>query len=188
MTGAVAEALVLLSGGIDSAVCIDILKKQGLGVSTLFIDYGQAARVEEARSAFAVADYYKVNFQQLSIEHNKRFRDGEIPARNALFVFLGTVYCPFQRGLLCLGTHAGTNYFDCSSKFNTAITNVVEQCTDDCLSLVCPLSEWTKPEIYEYCRKERLPVELTYSCEAGGEIPCGACESCKDKELLRVSR
>ena len=37
------HATVLMSGGIDSAACAAFLAAQGIKVSALFVDHGQAA-------------------------------------------------------------------------------------------------------------------------------------------------
>jgi 7-cyano-7-deazaguanine synthase len=52
--------LVLLSGGIDSAACLDFYLDLGRTPCALFVDYGQLAARAELRAALAVADYYSV--------------------------------------------------------------------------------------------------------------------------------
>jgi len=56
------HAIVLLSGGIDSAACVAFYKQLGHDVSGLFIDYGQPVREQEERSAAAIAAHYKIPF------------------------------------------------------------------------------------------------------------------------------
>ena len=41
-----------------------------------------------------------------------------------------------------------------------------------------PIIELTKAEIAELGMKLRAPLEHTWSCYHGGEVPCGACDSC----------
>lgn len=45
------EALVLLSGGIDSAACVAFYRRLGNDVAAVFVDYGQPVREQEERSA-----------------------------------------------------------------------------------------------------------------------------------------
>src|SRR6478609_7891595 len=51
------RAIVLLSGGLDSATCLLIAKEQGFEVFALSFDYGQRHRVELARAREIASRY-----------------------------------------------------------------------------------------------------------------------------------
>ena len=54
------QAIVLLSGGIDSMACIHFYLNQGYCIEALFCDYGQPASVREMESAKTISKYYKM--------------------------------------------------------------------------------------------------------------------------------
>ena len=64
----VPEAVVLLSGGIDSTACLDFYSKLGRPLCALFVDYGQPAAVQEIRTATAVAERYRVSLKFLKLK------------------------------------------------------------------------------------------------------------------------
>jgi 7-cyano-7-deazaguanine synthase in queuosine biosynthesis len=54
------RCIVLLSGGVDSAACIDFYQRQGFAVSGLHVTYGQPAARHEAAAAAAIAHHYRI--------------------------------------------------------------------------------------------------------------------------------
>jgi 7-cyano-7-deazaguanine synthase len=91
---------------------------------------------------------------------------------------------PCHSGVLALGIHSGTRYYDCSAAFAKAMTVLVAEHTDGALSLLAPFLEWNKREVYDYFIRAKLPIELTYSCETGTDEPCSVCNSCRDRKAL----
>ena len=89
-------------------------------------------------------------------------------------------------GVIAIGIHAGTAYYDCSRSFILKAGRLVEEYTDGAITVAAPFVDWTKREIWDYCSVKEVPVNLTYSCEVGGEQPCGSCLSCKDLEALHA--
>lgn len=177
------QATVLLSGGIDSAACAHLLKKDGYSVGGLFVDFGQASAQREKRAAIAVSEWLSIPMRVLEIAQDQRFGAGEIPGRNAFLVFSALAVCRCHDGLLAIGIHAGTGYFDCSPSFIERVMPLVEECTNGRASVVAPFLHWTKDEVYSYFLSAELPLNRTYSCEAGDE-PCGVCASCRDRKRL----
>lgn len=180
------NALVLLSGGVDSAACLAFYKKLTGSVRALFVDYGQPTRSRERESARRVADYFSVSLDIVDCQGPKTEFSGEIPGRNAFLVFTAMLYGPIQAGVIALGIHFGTPYYDCHDRFTTDITRVFEGYTDGRLVLGTPFLSWTKDLIWDYCLENSVPISLTWSCEVGPEVPCGACLSCRDMEALNA--
>lgn len=178
------EAVVLLSGGMDSAACVYLLKRSGRAVRALFLDYGQAAAVPERRAAAWVAQHLEVPLSEFSFSGAPCFGSGELTGRNAFFVFSALFLGRLGRGVVVLGVHAGTPYFDCSPAFVEAADRLVAEHTDGRVRLVAPLLTWTKADVLDYCRTVGLPLDRTYSCEAGSEPVCGVCASCRDRAAL----
>lgn len=51
-----------------------------------------------------------------------------------------------------------------------------------CMNIETPLLNMTKAEIVRMGLRLKAPIEYTWSCYEGGDIPCGSCDSC----LLRA--
>ena len=47
------------------------------------------------------------------------------------------------------------------------------------IEVLAPLMRLGKGEIVTLANQLKVPFELTWSCYAGGEKPCGHCDSCK---------
>lgn len=175
--------LVLLSGGLDSAVCAHLLKANGAAVEGLFVDYGQAALEREKRAAQAVADYLGIRLRTRAITGVSTRGAGELPGRNALLISLGVFELGAAGGVVVIGVHAGTRYYDCSESFIGAIGRLVQEETDGRTVVSAPLAAWAKADVFNAFREAGLPLADTYSCEAGA-TPCGVCLSCADRAAL----
>ena len=175
---------MLLSGGLDSAVCSHLLGNTGWLVRGLFLAYGQAATEPERLAARDVAAHLGIGLSELTVTGGANFAAGELIGRNAFFVFAALLTGRIARGVIVLGVHAGTPYYDCSPAFVDATDRLVAEHTDGRVRLLTPLLTWSKADVFAYCSKARIPSALTYSCEAGTVPVCGRCASCRDRAIL----
>jgi 7-cyano-7-deazaguanine synthase len=175
---------VLLSGGIDSTACVHFYIRQGLRVRTVFVDYGQPASRAESRSARAVSAFYKLAHRTISLRGPKIAIAGEILARNIVLIGAGLMDTGLSASLIALGIHAGTRYFDCSKKFITLCERIFEGYTDGRVRIGAPFLAMNKADVWSYCKRNAVPLNLTWSCESSSTKACGKCLSCKDKETL----
>ena len=181
------HVLVLLSGGIDSTACVDFYLLQNFNVSGLFVNYGQAAAEKELASSMNISNWYKIPLQTINCTSLKTWQDGCITGRNAFLLFTGLMNFKHNSGLLGIGIHAGTNYYDCSEEFIIKTQSIFNDYTDGRIIISAPFIKWSKGGIWEYCQSKSVPLELTYSCELGLSQPCGPGLSCKDLEVLYAS-
>lgn len=177
-------ATVLMSGGVDSTACAHFLKARGAAVCGLFVNHGQAAASCETRALEALAPRLQIKIETARLTGAGNLGIGELVGRNAMLIFSAVFLTRAAPGLLAIGAHAGSTYFDCSSAFMESAGRLVSEITDGRVSLVAPFIEWTKQDIYDYFINANLPLELTYSCEAGSDPACGTCASCKDRLAL----
>ena len=177
-------ALMLLSGGIDSAACAHLLKSQGHHVEGLFLDYGQGPVNREKAAAATLASYLGISLVCGAVSGAPRHGPGEIVGRNAFLVFSAVVLKPWTAGIIALGIHGGTPYYDCSKAFVNRMATIVSEHTDGRLVLVAPFIDWNKKQVYDYFLASKLPIDLTYSCEADLDKPCKMCASCRDRSAL----
>ena len=181
------NCLVLLSGGIDSSACVYYYQKLGYTVGGIFIEYGQASVKYEKQSAHRIAENCQIPLFQYSFVNDNTFSEGEIPGRNAFLLTSAVLSNPKYRGILTLGIHSGTSYYDCSPLFLEDIRRIIISYTNGNIIVDAPFLEWTKVEIYHFCKENNVPISLTYSCENGTDPPCGHCNSCLDRRLISVS-
>lgn len=179
------KAVVLLSGGIDSAACAHLLLGQCHQLESIFVDYGQKARESEWLSAQAVAKWLNIPISRITVQAATSFDVGEVIGRNAFFVSLALLVSGSSASIIALGTHAGTKYYDCSSGFIEQVSTLVAQQTDGQSRVFAPFSEWSKKEVHDYFERTGMPISITYSCETGAHPPCELCPSCLDREALR---
>ncbi|WP_288960302.1 7-cyano-7-deazaguanine synthase [uncultured Sulfitobacter sp.] len=178
------EAVVLLSGGIDSACCAYMLTQQGYKVSGMFVDFGQASRTPEREFSKAITERLGISLKVVDVASEKAFETGEILGRNAFLAFTALVHSPPNIKLIAMGLHAGTPYYDCSQVFLDRIDTLVKECSSGSVSMIAPFINWQKNDVYEYFKASGIPLNQTYSCERGTIPACGTCNSCKDRGMI----
>lgn len=179
------EVLILLSGGIDSTACLNFYLRLGRTPFGLFVDYGQRAASREWQAVCDVASFYNIPTTRLQWQGRNKSA-GLILGRNAFLIAAALMEKPASVSVIATGIHSDTEYADCSPAFVIKMQAVLDTYEKAHVRLAAPFLDWTKVDIVQYCLMERVPVDLTYSCERGSE-PCGYCLSCKDRELIDVS-
>lgn len=179
------QAIILLSGGIDSMACTHFYLQQGYTLEALFCDYGQPAATIELQAATKIAEKYQIPLHVIETTNISIPESGEICGRNALLVQQALFYKGYGTYKIILGIHDGTGYADCSQEFVDQMNRLIDCYANGRIILEAPFLNWFKPEIISYCKDNSLPLTLTYSCELGKVPPCGRCLSCLDrKEFL----
>ena len=156
------NVLVLLSGGIDSAACVEYYVSRGYTVSALFIDYGQPDSEKESKAASAISTYYGIPLRHLTVS-DCSVPEGYVAARNTLLLSLALMDFGHECGIIALGIHAGTPYVDCSPDFERAMQQVYDLYTDGRVRIDAPFLNWTKSEIWDYAQMKLVPLHLTHS-------------------------
>jgi 7-cyano-7-deazaguanine synthase len=154
-------------------------------VFTLFVDYGQSSATAERHAAERIADHYGCAHTALCFNGASLKHAGEIRGRNALLLLIGLTEWAPASGKIALGVHAGTSYADCTLGFISHMQKIFDLYTGGEVVAATPFLALSKREIWEYARTNKVPVEMTHSCEAGTN-PCGTCTSCVDRNLLHA--
>lgn len=202
------RAVVLVSGGLDSATTLAIARRDGFACYALTFDYGQRHRVEleaarRVAQQLAAADHRIVPLD-LSWIGGSALTDrsiavptvpGEgipvtyVPARNTVFlaIALGWAEVLGARALY-IGVNAVdySGYPDCRPEYIEAFQRLANVATragveGQPVSLHAPLIQMTKAQIIQAGTGLGVDFSLTTSCYdpgPGGEA-CGRCDSCR---------
>jgi 7-cyano-7-deazaguanine synthase len=203
----VKQAVVLLSGGLDSMVCAGIAREQGFSVVALTIDYNQRHRVELAAAraiAAELADRHIVlpldlrTFGGSALTSDLAVpKDGVgegipvtyVPARNTIFLSLalGLAEASGARDLF-IGVNAldYSGYPDCRPEFIAEFEKLANLATKagvegDRFTIHAPLQHMTKAQIALEARRLGLDAAMSHSCY--DPLPdgrhCGECDACR---------
>jgi 7-cyano-7-deazaguanine synthase len=199
------SSVVVLSGGLDSTICMAIAKRDSNDVLAVTFDYGQRHRTELGRAA-AVAGFYGAEHLVVHIDASQwggsaltdktiavpaASVSGEIPptyvpARNLIFLSVAAGVCEARAADACyLGVNAldYSGYPDCRPEFiesfqQTAALALKRGIEGNPVRVLTPLIDKTKAEIVALGVALEAPLHLTWSCYRGGDAPCGSCDSC----------
>jgi 7-cyano-7-deazaguanine synthase len=174
------DVLILFSGGIDSTACIKYYKNLNFNIDLIFFDYGQKARKQETEAVNKISDFYQLKITKIQIKKLGNYKDGLVIGRNAAFYFLALMHFQKAKGIIASGIHYGTDYYDCSEGFINEIQPIFDKYSLGTIIAEAPFINFTKGDIINFCKKEKSPLNLTYSCENGKKQPCGKCATCKD--------
>ncbi|MBI5399857.1 7-cyano-7-deazaguanine synthase QueC [Candidatus Saganbacteria bacterium] len=198
------QAIVLLSGGLDSTTTLYYALNKGYQCQALIFDYGQRHR-RELRSAVAVASGVKVPYQILKIKLpwqgssllNKKQKiptkgvgrgipSTYVPARNTIFLSFALSFAEASGAeAIFIGANSidYSGYPDCRPEFYRAFQKIIQTGTRaKKIKIITPLIKMTKVEIIKLGRRLKAPLDLTWSCYQGGKVPCGVCDSCRIRE------
>jgi len=211
MTGT-KRAVVLLSGGLDSATAAAMARREGWELFALTLKYGQVHQAE-LRAARRVAESLGVS-QHVELEVDLKAFGGSsltgegdipkddlghtgipstyVPARNTVFLSLALAWAEVLNAeRIVIGVNAVdySGYPDCRPEFIAAFEYLASLATKAGvegrpLRLYTPLQHLTKAGIIRLGNELQVDYSLTHSCYDPGpdDRPCGHCDSC----LLRA--
>ena len=191
-------AVVLLSGGLDSATVLYLAKARGYLCRCLIFDYGQLHKkeiqqaVKIAKTAGCAYKILKIDFpwkgsalldRKIKIPEklSKSIPATYVPSRNIIFLSFATSYAEtIGAQAIFIGAHAQdySGYPDCRPEFFKAFSKMVSVGTYGGFSIKAPLLRKNKSQIILMGQKLGVPFKLTWSCYRGAKTPCAKCDSC----------
>lgn len=220
-------AVILLSGGLDSATVAAFAKNSGYEVKALTVHYGQVLS-KEIQCAQAISK--KLNIKQKIVDISafkelawysaltspeifnvpqqtdvKLAQDiplTYVPLRNSFFIILAAAYLESEilqkiekdhikpenfdaKIFIAANALDFAGYPDCRPEYYKRINSLLKLATKVStqygvqIKVKAPLLHKTKKDIVKMASKLNAPLEFTWSCYIGGEVPCGKCDACR---------
>lgn len=202
-------AVCLVSGGLDSATCLALARRDGFACYALTFDYGQRHRVELDAAARVAASVAAVKHLVMPI--NLRLFGGSaltdnldvpkagdtsgipvtyVPARNTVFLALALAWAEtLSSSDIFIGVNAVdySGYPDCRPEFIEAFEHMARLATKagvegrGQMRIHTPLVKLSKAEIIRTGQDLGVDFRLTHSCYDPDEHgrSCGLCDSCR---------
>ncbi|MFK7606426.1 MULTISPECIES: 7-cyano-7-deazaguanine synthase QueC [Pseudomonas] len=202
------RAVILLSGGLDSATVVAMARAEGYSCYTMSFDYGQRHRSELEAAARVARDLGVIEHKVIglnldgiggsaltdsSIDVPETLGEGipvtYVPARNTVFLSLALGWAEvLQARDIFIGVNAVdySGYPDCRPEFVEAFEVMANLATKagvegNGFRIQAPLQNLSKGQIVAAGTKLGVDYSLTVSCyqaDAQGRA-CGKCDSCR---------
>ncbi len=207
ISNGVKKAVILLSGGMDSAVCMAMAKEQGYRLFTLTFDYGQRNRheiklAENLAKSYGVEKHMKMEVDLRKIGGSALTDDIEVPetetkgipvtyvpARNLIFLSISVAWAEvIGADSIFIGANVRdySGYPDCKHDFLKNFERTADLGTkkETKIYIKAPLIKMSKAKIIREGKSLGVDFTRTNSCYNPGPDgePCGKCVSCKLRE------
>lgn len=201
------ETVVVLSGGMDSAVLLAHCLSKGQRCVAISFDYGSKHNASELPMAKAMCDHLGVThtlvplpfinelFDSSLLKSGEEVPDGAYDSEN-----MKSTVVPFRNGIMLsiaagyaesvgarqvvLASHAGDHFIypDCRPEFNEALGKAIHLGTDGQVTIAFPFAELDKREIGDLGRTLGVDFAATWTCYKGGTAHCGTCGACDERK------
>ncbi len=203
------KAIILLSGGLDSATTLAVAQSQGYDCYALSIDYGQRHRIElqaaqKIAGSLGAIEHKVIQFDLTTLGGSaltdptidipisgpgNTIPTTYVPARNTLFLTLALAWAEVLiTPHIFIGVNAidYSGYPDCRPEFITAFENMANLATRSGLQgppfkIHTPLIQLTKAQIIQWGLELGVDYRLTVSCYQPNSQgnACGLCDACR---------
>ena len=203
------DTLVLLSGGLDSAVLV-ASEVRTRPVHPVYVSVGLAWEASERRMverllstppyAANVAPVARLDFNMRDVyapthwaitghppAYDTRDEDVYLTGRNlVLLTKAGVMAVAKGMNRIALGPLAGNPFPDARPAFFEAMSRALSLGLDRPIEIVTPIAELHKEDVIRLGATLGVPFELTLSCmnpQAGDDLPlhCGMCSKCRER-------
>ena len=209
------RAVVLLSGGLDSATTAAIAIADGYEAIALSFRYGQRHQQEitaatKIAKSLGIQEHFisnvnlsewggssltdpKINLPQDGVQPNI-IPSTYVPGRNTVFIAIALSLAEAKNAAaIYLGINAVdySNYPDCRPEYLAAYQKLASLASKvgiegKPIELIAPLVKDSKLDIVSRAISLGVPIESTWSCYQGGEKPCGLCDSCRIRDRALI--
>lgn len=195
---------VLASGGLDSAILVGDLLRQGRRVQPIYIRTGLVWQTQELPALrrflgeivtpdlaelvvldLPLVDLYAGHWSLTSENIPAADSPDEavfLPGRNALLLVKAAVWCQLQGvGELAMAPLGTSPFEDAGEAFFRDFQSAINRGSLQSVKLLRPFAQMTKRQVMALGRG--LPLELTFSCLSPiGGLHCGRCNKCAERQ------
>jgi len=203
------KSLILLSGGLDSLVCLGAFKDEYNINSALFFDYGQLSLKYELSATKKISEFYNIGLEIINLKwlenlcsnstlidkKEKTVKENDnvwIPNRNGLFLNIAGCYAEarnFSSIIIGANVQESKEFPDNSENFIDSVNNEFLYSTKSSVKVVAPLIKYDKNQIVKFALEQNIPLNLVRSCYSSTKYHCGVCKSCVGlKNALEYNR
>ena len=201
------SCIVLLSGGLDSALSLaEVVITHDVKLALTF-NYGQRAFSKELEASEALASHYKVPHHVLSLpwyrellpeamnaeenfdwtkttSQNESFFEAKpvwIPNRNGVMLNIAAAFAEaHEANTVVFGANAeeGERFPDNTEAYRDKVATALHDSTLTHVDVLCPVGAMTKSMMVVRAQEIGLPLRLIWSCYTDNNSHCGRCPSC----------
>lgn len=201
------KAVCIISGGMDSATCAYLAKRDGYEIIALHFDYNQRTMRKERECFNALCDDLGVLRREIldvsfisqiggssltdtSLEIQKSgvkkgvVPNSYVPFRNGIFIGVAAALAEKEGAeAIFIGVveEDSSGYPDCTAEFIEMAQSAINSGTSPNfkVEIKTPLIHLSKTQIVQTALKIGTPLELTWSCYEREDKACGLCDSCR---------
>lgn len=191
-------AIILLSGGLDSLVALDMAKKDYDIKLALTFDYNQKAFIQEEKAAKEICKFYNIEQKTIILpflkeivnnaltdSNNNNFNDLSqvwVANRNGLFLNIAACFADkFKYDYIIFGANKeeAVDFSDNSEAFVNLNNEYFKYSTLNNIKVLAPTLQLDKIQIINYAIDNNVPLHLIKSCYTDSKKHCSQCMSCK---------
>ncbi len=200
------RSIIVLSGGMDSSLCVAMAAMAGHELACMHLNYGQRTQDRELQAFHRICDHYQVSERlvvdisylrdiggssltdkRIHVEQAQLDRSevpsSYVPFRNANILSIATSWAEvLKAAYIWIGAvqDDSSGYPDCRAEFFSAFQRVMNlgTATENQITLQTPVIHMSKSEIVSRGLELGLPFEHTWSCYQSETEACGVCDSC----------
>ena len=201
------RAIVLVSGGMDSAVVAAMAQKECSDLYFLHLNYGQKTKNKEFECFQKLAEHFGIPLSNQkvvdmsflnqiggssltddSIQVSKFEGDSDqipnsyVPFRNTHIIALAVSWAEIigaTKVYIGANEEDSPGYPDCREIYYDAYNKLIALGTKEGnIEIKTPIIKLNKTEIIRKARELNAPLEDTWSCYERSDLACGVCDSC----------
>jgi 7-cyano-7-deazaguanine synthase len=200
------KAVLLMSGGMDSAVVTAWTVKEGFDCAALHLNYGQKTQERELEAFHDICSHFGIENRLVvdvsflaqiggssltddtievsdAVPGSQTVPSSYVPFRNANILAIATSWAEvINAEAIIIGAmeEDSSGYPDCRESFYDAFQKAIELGTkpETNIQILTPIIHSKKSEIVKMGLELNVPFDKTWSCYKSSDFACGKCDSC----------